>query len=231
MPINICFSLSFIFAPLLVVFAGGVGLLVERTSTLTISGLTDPTDAGLYSCQSQINVLMTSYSQSAIIRLVVEGKTMTTCRDCTFLLIPPPPPPPPANAFLLSLPRFYLSSCLVLPNKAETSLKLISWLIYFSTSVPPEFTTTPNDVTIDENSTATFTCAVHAIPAVSFAWTGNDENITTGIANSSPAEKMYQSVLMVSNATVTDSGMYMCTATNNVSSASASAQLTVQSKF
>ena len=82
----------------------------------------------------------------------------------------------------------------------------------FSLATSSVFTTHPQDQFIHNNEDAVFECAANGSESLMINWTRNDKPIKDTLFYVSNGTR--RSVLEVSKATVDDSGIYQCIATN-----------------
>ena len=97
-------------------------------------------------------------------------------------------------------------------------------------TVAPELTTTPKSQTTSEGSNVTFSCVASGVPEPSLSWTinGTAINVTADPRINLTADGQQ---LTVTNVNRTDSGEYICLASNKVGNVtSTAAKLTVQCK-
>ena len=89
-------------------------------------------------------------------------------------------------------------------------------------SGPPTASITPQYRTIGQRDTVTVVCQTSGDPAPSVTWSKVQETLD------SPNIRVTGNVLTLSNAAVSDRGMYLCTVENSVGSARASAIIEVE---
>ena len=116
------------------------------------------------------------------------------------------------------------------------------YIIIFCYSVPPAIVQPPMNVTVLQNSNASFTCVFRANPAPTVQWyfispNGSSEIITSGgqyiVSNLiSSGNYEYTTTLYISNVIFQNRGYYQCTGTNNIGGPSTSmSTLTVFGEF
>ena len=97
------------------------------------------------------------------------------------------------------------------------------------TTGPPVFKIKPKNEIVNEGSNVTFQCNATSNPSPTLSWTkdGNAINQSSNniiLSQDSPT-------FTINNVRRNDAGIYVCNATNNVNSVSASAYLNVQCKY
>ncbi|PIK50130.1 putative hemicentin-2 [Apostichopus japonicus] len=91
--------------------------------------------------------------------------------------------------------------------------------------VPVAFTRTPVDQTVVVGGRVTFACEATGTPEPTLTWTKENGDLSiVSLRTDEPAPGW----LRISNVEVSDSGIFMCTASNGLSTSSTSVQLTVQ---
>ncbi|XP_071843255.1 hemicentin-1-like isoform X2 [Apostichopus japonicus] len=91
--------------------------------------------------------------------------------------------------------------------------------------VPVAFTRTPVDQTVVVGGRVTFACEATGTPEPTLTWTKENGDLSiVSLRTDEPAPGW----LRISNVEVSDSGLFMCTASNGLSTSSTSVQLTVQ---
>ena len=75
------------------------------------------------------------------------------------------------------------------------------------------FTTHPQDQFIHNNEDAVFKCAANGSESLTISWIRNNELISNSKSNKIQSDRM-KSVLKLKKATVNNSGIYWCIATN-----------------
>ena len=83
--------------------------------------------------------------------------------------------------------------------------------------------------TVKEGSKVTFQCNATGNPSPTLSWT-KDDNLINQSSNNIVLSEDSQT-LTINNVQRNDAGIYLCNATNNVNSVSASAHLNVQCKY
>ena len=91
------------------------------------------------------------------------------------------------------------------------------------------FETKPKNETVNEGSNVTFLCNATSNPSPTLSWT-KDGNLINQSFNNIVLSQDSQT-LTINNVQRDDAGIYVCNATNNVNSVSASAYLNVQCKY
>ena len=87
------------------------------------------------------------------------------------------------------------------------------FLYYLSIVTSSAFTTHPQDQFIHDNEDAVFECAANGSESLNITWIKNDVHISDShLTEVSHSEK--KSVLKIDKATVENSGIYQCIATN-----------------
>ena len=99
----------------------------------------------------------------------------------------------------------------------------------FSTVIP-DITQFPVNVTVIQPANASFTCAANAVPLPTIQWMRNGSTLSSGseyniVTTTNSATNV--SMLTVLSSTPLDAGDYACVAANNISTVTASATLTV----
>ena len=90
------------------------------------------------------------------------------------------------------------------------------------------FETKPKNETVNEGGNVTFQCNATSNPSPTLSWTKNGNAINQSFNNIVVSKD--SQALTINNVQRNDAGIYICDATNNVSSVSASAHLNVQCK-
>lgn len=105
-------------------------------------------------------------------------------------------------------------------------------------STAPAVTTSPNNITIEYNSTssagtknATFLCAFNGDPLPAVEWFKGSLQLSGSSKYSVSSDGTNSSVLKINNVDVNDIGSYACNVSNNESSVLASASLGVVGMF
>ena len=91
------------------------------------------------------------------------------------------------------------------------------------------FETKPKNETVNEGSNVTFLCNATSNPSPTLSWTKNG-NLINQSFNDIVLSQDSQTIT-INNVQREDAGIYVCNATNNVNSVSASAYLNVQCKY
>ena len=86
----------------------------------------------------------------------------------------------------------------------------------------------PKNETVNEGGNVTFQCNATSNPSPTLSWTKNGNAINQSSNNIVLSED--NQTLTINNVQRNDAGIYVCNATNNVNSVSASAYLNVQCK-
>ena len=97
------------------------------------------------------------------------------------------------------------------------------------TTGPPVFEIKPKNEIVNEGNNVTFHCNATSNPSPTLSWT-KDGNAINQSSNNIVLSQDSQ-ILNVINVERNDAGIYVCNATNNVNSVSASAYLNVQCKY